>query len=165
MSLGFPAGKYNIRLERPAEYKEASVTLQDNYRARLSQKQFAQVSTEKTTLRGEIGKANRTDSVQHSLDSLDHNGKYRVTFNLVDTDKEPRKGMQFGLFAASAHDYMLGSQVSLFANGAKREIHGMQLTFGVNYVRDRIEGVQASTLVNIAGEFEGVQAGFCEPYS
>ena len=160
MSLGFPAGKYNIRLERPAEYKEASVTLQDNYRARLSQKQFAQVSTEKTTLRGEIGKANRTDSVQHSLDSLDHNGKYRVTFNLVDTDKEPRKGMQFGLFAASAHDYMLGSQVSLFANGAKREIHGMQLTFGVNYVRDRIEGVQASTLVNVTGEFEGVQAGF-----
>ena len=160
MSLGFPAGKYNIRLERPAEYKEASVTLQDNYHARLSQKQFAQVSTEKTTLRGEIGKANRPDSVQHSLDSLDHNGKYRVTFNLVDTDKEPRKGMQFGLFAASAHDYMLGSQVSLFANGAKREIHGMQLTFGVNYVRDRIEGVQASTLVNIAGEFEGVQAGF-----
>ena len=160
MSLGFPAGKYNIRLERPAEYKEASVTLQDNYRARLSQKQFAQVSTEKTTLRGEIGKANRTDSAQHSLDSLDHNGKYRVTFNLVDTDKEPRKGMQFGLFAASAHDYMLGSQVSLFANGAKREIHGMQLTFGLNMARDRIEGAQASTVFNYAGEFDGLQVSF-----
>ena len=56
MSLGFPAGKYSVRLERPAEYKEASVTLQDNYRARLSQKQFAAVSAEKTTLRGEIAR-------------------------------------------------------------------------------------------------------------
>jgi hypothetical protein len=160
MSLGFPAGKYNIRLERPAEYKEASVTLQDNYRARLSQKQFAAVSAEKTTLRGEIKSENRADSVERSLDSLDHNGKYRMTFDLVDREKEPRKGVQFGLFATVAHDYMLGSQVSLFANAAKKEIHGMQLTFGLNMAKDRIEGAQASTLINIAGEFEGMQVGF-----
>ncbi|MBO7414504.1 MAG: caspase family protein [Fibrobacter sp.] len=160
MSLGFPAGKYSVRLERPAEYKEATVTLQDNYRAHLTQKQFAAVSAEKTTLRGEIGDANRADSVKKSLDSLDHNGTYRMTFNLVDTDKEPRKGIQFGLFVTGAHDYMLGSQISLFANAAKKEIHGMQLTFGMNFARDRIEGAQVSSFVNIAGEFEGVQASF-----
>lgn len=162
MSLGFPAGKYVVRLERPAEYKEASVTLQDNYRARLSQKQFAAVTTEKTVMRGEIG-GNREcasgDTVACSLDSLDHYGKYRMTFNLVDSDKEPRKGMQFGLFATAAHDYMLGSQVSLFANGAKREIHGIQLTLGLNAAKDRIEGVQATPLINYAGSIEGVQLG------
>ena len=160
MSLGFPAGKYVVRLERPAEYKEASVTLQDNYRARLSQKQFVLVSAEKTTLRGEFKSTDRADSVLISLDSLDHYGKYRMTFDLVDRERDPRKGMQFGLFATVAHDYMLGSQVSLFANAARREIHGMQLTFGLNIVKDRIEGAQASTLINIAGEFKGVQAGF-----
>ena len=160
MSLGFPAGKYYVRLERSAEYKEASVTLQDNYRARLSQKQFVVVSVEKTTLRGEIKSTDRPDSVAYSLDSLDRNRKYRVTFNLVDKDTEPRKGMQYGLFAAITHDYMLGSQVSLFANAAKKEIHGMQLTFGLNMARDRIEGAQASTVFNYAGEFEGMQVSF-----
>ena len=54
MSLGFPAGKYTVRLERPAEYKEASVTLYDNNRARLGKKQFTAVAVEKTALRGEI---------------------------------------------------------------------------------------------------------------
>ena len=160
MSLGFPAGKYYVRLERSAEYKEASVTLQDNYRARLSQKQFVVVSIEKTTLRGEIKSTDRPDSVAYSLDSLDRNRKYRVTFNLVDKDTEPRKGMQYGLFAAITHDYMLGSQVSLFANAAKKEIHGMQLTFGLNMARDRIEGAQASTVFNYAGEFDGLQVSF-----
>ncbi|MBO7105581.1 MAG: caspase family protein [Fibrobacter sp.] len=162
MSLGFPAGRYNVRLERPAEYKEASVVLQDNYRARLSQKQFAMLSTEKTTLRGEIGGKGDCasgDTIACSIDSLDHNGKYRMTFNLVDVDKEPRKGMQFGLFAAATHDYMLGSQVSLFANGAKREIHGIQLTMGLNAAKDRIEGVQASSMINYAGSIEGLQLG------
>ena len=160
MSLGFPAGKYNVRLERAAGYREASVVLQDNYRARLSQKQFVVVTAEKTTLRGEIKSTGRPDSVAYSLDSLDRNGKYRVTFNLVDKDTEPRKGMQYGLFATMTHDYMLGSQVSLFANAAKKEIHGMQLTFGLNMARDRIEGAQASTVFNYAGEFDGLQVSF-----
>lgn len=160
MSLGFPAGKYNVRLERAAGYREASVVLQDNYRARLSQKQFVVVTAEKTTLRGEIKSSGRPDSVAYSLDSLDRNGKYRVTFNLVDKDTEPRKGMQYGLFATMTHDYMLGSQVSLFANAAKKEIHGMQLTFGLNMARDRIEGAQASTVFNYAGEFDGLQVSF-----
>lgn len=157
MSLGFPAGKYSVRLERPAEYKEASVTLQDNYRARLSRKQFAAVSAERTTLRGEIKNENRLDSVEYSIDSLDHNGKYRVTFNLVDKDREPRKGVQLGLFVTRTDSYMLGTQVSLFANIARKEMHGVQLSAVYNGSKEHFEGAQASAVVNYAKSFDGVQ--------
>ena len=157
MSLGFPAGKYVVRLERPAEYKEASVTLQDNYRARLSQKQFALVAAEKTTLRGEIKSEGRPDSVERSIDSLDHNGKYRVTFNLVDKDTEPRKGVQMGLFVTRTDSYMLGSQLSLFANIARKEMHGLQLSAVFNGSKEHFEGAQASAVVNYAESFSGIQ--------
>ena len=157
MSLGFPAGKYSVRLERPAEYKEASVTLQDNYRARLSQKQFAAVSAERTTLRGEIKNDDRPDSVEYSIDSLDHNGKYRVTFNLVDKDREPRKGVQLGLFVTRTDSYMLGTQASLFANIARKEMHGVQLSAVYNGSKEHFEGAQASAVVNYAKSFDGVQ--------
>ena len=157
MSLGFPAGKYSVRLERPAEYKEASVTLQDNYRARLSQKQFVVVSAEQTTLRGEIKNDNRPDSVEYSIDSLDHNGKYRVTFNLVDKDREPRKGVQLGLFVTRTDSYMLGTQASLFANIARKEMHGVQLSAVYNGSKEHFEGAQASAVVNYAKSFDGVQ--------
>ena len=157
MNLGFPAGKYSVRLERPAEYGEATITLQDNYRARLSRNQFAAVTAEKTALRGEIANKNRADSVEYSLDSLDHNGKYRVTFNLVDKDKEPRKGLQMGLFVTRTDSYMLGSQVSLFANIARKEMHGMQLSATFNGSKEHFEGAQISGVVNYAKSFDGLQ--------
>ena len=157
MSLGFPAGKYSVRLERPAEYKEATVALQDNYRARLSQKQFNTIVAEKTTLRGEIKSEGRSDSVEYSLDSLDHNGKYRVTFSLVDKDHEPRKGLQMGLFVTRTDSYMLGSQISLFANIARKEMHGMQLSATFNGAKKHFEGAQVSGVVNYAGSFDGLQ--------
>ncbi|WP_297698084.1 caspase family protein [uncultured Fibrobacter sp.] len=157
MSLGFPAGKYSVRLERPAEYKEATVSLQDNYRARLSQKQFNAIAAEKTMLRGEIRSEGRSDSVEYSLDSLDHNGKYRVTFNLVDKDREPRKGLQMGLFVTRTDNYMLGSQISLFANIARKEMHGLQLTATFNGAKEHFEGAQVSSVVNYAGSFDGLQ--------
>ena len=157
MSLGFPAGKYSIRLERPAEFKEASVTLQDNYHARLSQKQFTKVAAEKTALRGEIKNEGRADSVEYSLDSLDHNGKHRVTFNFVDIDREPRKGLQMGLLVARSDSYMLGSQLSLFANIARKEMHGMQLTTTFNGAKEHFEGAQISGTVNYANSFAGIQ--------
>jgi hypothetical protein len=157
MSLGFPAGKYSVRLERPAEYKEATVALQDNYRARLSQKQFNTIVAEKTTLRGEIKSEGRSDSVEYSLDSLDHNGKYRVTFNLVNKDHEPRKGLQMGLFVTRTDSYMLGSQISLFANIARKEMHGMQLSATFNGAKEHFEGAQVSGVVNYAGSFDGLQ--------
>ena len=160
MSLGFPAGKYSVRLERPAEFSEAVVTLQNNRREKLSHKQFAAVSAEQTTLRGEIG-GNRVcadgDTIACSLDSLDHNGKYRVTFNAVDSDKEPRKGIQIGFFVAEADDYMLGTQLSLIANVAKKEMHGLQVTDIYNGVNAHFEGAQISGMINYAQSFDGAQ--------
>ena len=160
INLGLAAGKYSVRLERPAEYKEASVTLQDNYRAQLTQKQFNTIVAEKTTLRGEIGTRGDCasgDTVACSLDSLDHNGKYRVTFNAYDHDKEPRKGLQIGVLATKTDSYMLGSQISLFANIASKEMHGLQLTLFYNGANNHFEGAQISNLVNYAHSFDGVQ--------
>ena len=160
MSLGFPAGRYSIRLERPAEYSEAIVTLQDNYRARLTHRQFAAVSAEKTTLRGEIGgtrSCESGDTIACSLDSLDHYGKYRVTFNAVDKDSEPRKGIQLGFFVAKASENMLGSQLSLIANIARKEMHGLQVTDIYNGVNGNFEGAQISGVMNYAKSFEGAQ--------
>ena len=160
MSLGFPAGKYTVRLERPAEFSEAVVTLQNNRREKLSHRQFAAVSAEQTTLRGEIGglrDCTAGDSIACSLDSLDHNGKYRVTFNAVDSDKEPRKGIQIGFFVAEADDYMLGTQLSLIANVAKKEMHGLQVTDIYNGANAHFEGAQISGMINYAQSFDGAQ--------
>ena len=111
-------------------------------------------------LRGEIG-GERTcaagEPIACSLDSLDHNGKYRVTFNAADTDKQPRKGIQIGFFVAKTEDYMLGTQVSLFANVAEKEMHGLQVTEFYNGVNAHFEGVQLSGLANYAESFDGVQ--------
>lgn len=164
MSLGFPAGKYSVRMERPAEYKEATVTLQDNYRARLSQKQFAAVSAEKTTLRGSNEfVSERTcaggDMDQCSLDSLDRNGISHTTFNLYDRDKEPRKGVQLGLFATRADDYLIGSQVSFLVNSANKDMRGLQVTGLIN-LGENVDGAQISGTVNYAESFQGLQFGF-----
>ena len=160
INLGLAAGKYSVRLERPAEYKEASVTLQDNYRAQLTQKQFSAIVAEKTTLRGEIarrGDCASDDTTACSLDSLDHNGKYRVTFNLVDKDRKPRKGLQMGLFVTRTDSYMLGSQISIFANITRKEMHGLQLSAVFNGAKEHFEGAQISSVMNYAGSFDGIQ--------
>lgn len=160
MSLGFPAGKYTVRLERPAEFSEAVVTLQNNRREKLSHRQFAAVSAEQTTLRGEIGglrDCTAGDSIACSLDSLDHNGKYHVTFHAVDSDKDPRKGIQIGVFVAEADDYMLGTQLSFIANVAKKEMHGLQVTDIYNGANAHFEGAQISGMINYAQSFDGAQ--------
>ena len=163
MSLGFPAGKYSVRLERPLEYKEATVTLQDNYRARLSNKQFKSVLAEKTTLRGEI-KSERScangDAAKCSLDSLDHNGVSRTTFDFYDRESDPRKGVQLGLFATKTSDYMIGSQASLFVNNARKEMRGIQVTGLLNIAGEHIEGAQISGVMNYAESVDGLQFAF-----
>ena len=163
MSLGFPAGKYSVRLERPLEYKEASITLYDNNRARLDNKQFKSVLAEKTTLRGEI-KSERScangDAAKCSMDSLDRNGVSRTTFDFYDREKEPRKGVQLGLFATKASDYMIGSQVSLFVNNSRKEMRGIQVTGLLNIASEHIEGAQISGVVNYAESVDGLQFGF-----
>ena len=163
MSLGFPAGKYSVRLERPAEYKEASITLYDNNRARLGKKQFTAVAVEKTALRGEI-KSGRScangDTAKCSLDSLDRNGVSRTTFDFYDRDKDPRKGVQLGLFATKTKNYMVGSQVSLFVNSADKDMRGIQITGLLNIANENIDGAQISGTVNYAESVDGLQLSY-----
>lgn len=163
MSLGFPAGKYSVRLERPAEYKEASITLYDNNRARLGKKQFTAVAVEKTALRGEI-KSERScangDTAKCSLDLLDRNGVSRTTFGFYDRDNDPRKGVQLGLFATKTKDYMVGSQVSLFVNSADKDMRGLQVTGLLNIANENIDGAQISGTVNYAESVDGLQLSY-----
>ena len=163
MSLGFPAGKYSVRMERPAEFKEASITLYDNNRARLSKKQFNAVTVEKTALRGEIG-GKRTcengDAAKCSLDSLDRNGISHTTFGFYDRDYEPRKGVQLGLLATRAKDYMVGSQVSLFVNTANKDMRGIQVTALLNIANENIDGAQISGTINYAQSVDGLQLSY-----
>ena len=163
MSLGFPAGKYSVRMERPAEFREASITLYDNNRARLSKKQFNAVTVEKTALRGEIG-GKRTcengDAAKCSLDSLDRNGISHTTFGFYDRDYEPRKGVQLGLLATRAKDYMVGSQVSLFVNTANKDMRGIQVTALLNIANENIDGAQISGTINYAQSVDGLQLSY-----
>lgn len=165
MSLGLPAGKYGVRLEtamnaKTATIKEANVALVNGKHENLALSNFKDADIEKTVLRGEIGgrsSCNNGDTVACSLDSLDHNGSFRTTFNFYDHEKEPRKGLQIGFFFAKTEDYMLGSQISLFANVAKKEMHGLQMSLFANVVDDHFEGIQLNTTLNYAKSFDGAQ--------
>lgn len=162
MSLGLPAGNYTVNLQQKTDYMGATVALVNGKREKISMGNFTSVVAEQTVFRGEIG-GNRScpggDTIACSLDSLDHHGRFRTTFNFVDRDKEPRKGLQLGLLTTHANDYMLGTQVSLIANIAKKEMHGLQATTVVNVARKHFEGVQISSAVNYAGSFSGSQIG------
>lgn len=162
MSLGLPAGKYTVRLERKAEFKETEIVLSDGSQRSVKVGDFKKVNAEKTVARGgvEFG-ADRScsdkDSIACSLDSLDRNGKYRVTFNAADVEESPRKGTQLGVFLSRSKDYMLGTQVSLIANIADKEMHGLQLSGVVNVAAERLEGAQIAAMVNYADNFDGLQ--------
>lgn len=160
MSLGLPAGNYTVNLQQKTDYMGATVALVNGKREKISISNFKSVMAEQTVFRGEIG-GNRScpggDTIACTLDSLDHNGKFRTTFNFVDTDSDPRKGLQLGLFVARTKDYMLGTQVSLFANIAQKEMHGLQATTIVNVAKDHFEGAQLSSVANYAGSFDGAQ--------
>ena len=160
MSLGLPAGNYTVNLQQKMDYMGATVALVNGKREKISMGNFKSVMAEQTVFRGEIG-GNRScpggDTIACSLDSLDHNGKFRTTFNFVDTDNDPRKGLQLGLFVARTKDYMLGTQVSLIANIAQKEMHGLQATTIANVAKDHFEGAQLSSVANYAGSFDGAQ--------
>ena len=160
MSLGLPAGRYAVNLQQDLDYMGASVVLSNGKREKVSLGSFKSVAAEQTVLRGEIG-GNRNctsgDNVACSLDSLDYRGRFRTTFNFVDADDKPRKGLQLGLFVTRTKDYMLGTQVSLIANIAQKEMHGLQATTIVNVAKDHFEGAQLSSVVNYAGSLDGAQ--------
>ena len=160
MSLGLPAGRYAVNLQQEPDYMGATVVLSNGKREKVSLSNFKSVAAEKTVLRGELkprGTCESGDDIACSLDSLDKNGRYRTTFNFIDTDKEPRKGLQVGLLVTRTKDYMLGSQLSLAANIAQKEMHGLQITTGGNIALQHFEGVQISTALNYARSFDGVQ--------
>lgn len=160
MSLGLPSGRYTLNLQQDIDYMGASVMLANGKREKIALDDFKSVHVEQTVLRGELkrrGTCAEGDHIACSLDSLDRNGKYRTTFNFVDTDKEPRKGVQVGLLVTRTKDYMLGSQLSLAANIAQKEMHGLQITTGLNIAKHHFEGAQISTTLNYAGSFDGVQ--------
>ena len=160
MSLGLPAGNYTVNLQQKVDFMGATVVLSNGKREKISLGDFKSVAAELTVFRGEIrrnGICADGDTVACSLDSLDHNGKFRTTFNFVDTEHEPRKGLQLGLLVARTENYMLGTQVSLIANVAKKEMHGLQATTVVNVARDHFDGAQLSSAVNYAGSLNGVQ--------
>ena len=160
MSLGLPAGNYTVNLQQKMDYMGATVALVNGKREKISISNFKSVMAEQTVFRGEIG-GNRScpggDTIACSLDSLDHHGRFRTTFNFVNRDKKPRKGLQLGLLTTYANDYMLGTQVSLIANIAKKEMHGLQATTIVNVAKDHFEGAQLSSVANYAGSFDGAQ--------
>lgn len=160
MSLGLPAGNYTVNLQHGIDYMGTSVKLVNGKREKISMGNFTSVVAEQTVFRGEIG-GNRScpggDTIACSLDSLDHHGRFRTTFNFVNRDKKPRKGLQLGLLTTHANDYMLGTQVSLFANIAQKEMHGLQATTIVNVAKDHFEGAQLSSVANYAGSFDGAQ--------
>lgn len=153
MELGLPSGKYAVLLERPAMNLAYDVNVANGKRENVSAAQFHEINRETTVSRGEI----RADSVNVRFDSLDHNGKFRTTFNLVDRDTAPRKGMMLGLFVTRTEDIMLGSQLALIGNVAKEEIHGLQVAPVFNISRKKIEGFQLSSAVNISRSFNGLQ--------
>ena len=161
MSLGLPAGNYTVNLQQKADYKGTTVALSNGKREKITAGDFKSVAVEQTVARGEIrgnGNCAEGDAVACSLDSLDHNSRFRTTFNFIDRESEPRKGLQLGLLSTHANDYMLGSQLSLFANIAHKEMHGLQVTSIVNVAKDHFEGAQVSSAVNYARSFNGVQA-------
>lgn len=160
MSLGLPAGAYEIHLEKSVAHKAASINLSNGEIENVTLAQFKDVSVEKTVARGELGgkrSCANGDSVMCSLDSLDHSASFRTTFNAVDKDTLPRKGLQIGVFTSLAADYMIGAQLSLFVNTSKKEMHGIQVAGVTNITRDHFEGAQISGIVNYAGSFDGLQ--------
>lgn len=155
MELGLPAGKYNIQLEKPAMQFVADVTIANGKRENVSEANFKQMERVATVSRGEIG----GNGENERIDSLDRNGRFRTTFNLVDISHEPRKGLMLGLFLAKSNDVMLGSQVSLIGNVAREEMHGLQVSPIFNIAKSNYEGLQLSSTFNFAHELEGVQVG------
>lgn len=155
MELGLPAGKYTVQLEHFAENKICEVDVANGNRKNVNISQFHSVERERTVSRGEIGGVPQNSR----MDSLDHNGKFRTTFNAVDIAHEPRKGLMLGFFLTKSNDIMLGSQVSIIGNVAHEEMHGLQVSPIFNIAKKNYEGLQLSSTFNFAHELEGVQVG------
>ena len=160
MSLGLPAGNYEIHLENSARHSAAKVALVNRKMENVTQENFSDVAVERTVARGEIltdKSCVQGDTAACSLDSLERNAAFRTTFNAVDVEFASRKGFQLGLFATVASDYMIGSQVSVIANIARKEFHGIQISTTLNFSKDHLSGAQIASTFNYARSFDGLQ--------
>lgn len=154
MELGLSEGNYQVQVNREklGNALSMNVKLAKGNHKTLQESDFKVVALDNTVSRGSCD----SSSVKNSLDSLDHNGNSRVTFNFVDADDNPRKGVQVGLFVTDARKNFIGSQVSLFANVTRKNSTGLQVTTGVN-VANNMNGVQLSATGNVAKKIEGAQ--------
>ncbi|MCQ2054447.1 MAG: caspase family protein [Fibrobacter sp.] len=154
MELGLSEGNYQVQVNREklGNVLSMNVKLAKGNHKTLQESDFKVVALDNTVSRGGCDSC----TVESSLDSLDHNGNSRVTFNFVDADDNPRKGVQVGLFVTDARKNFIGSQVSLFANVTRKNSTGLQVTTGVN-VANNMNGVQLSATGNVAKKIEGAQ--------
>lgn len=159
MSLGLPAGKYTVRLERNADLNETNVELTNGKQQKVTVRDFKAVSAEKTVARGEIKSSVVDENMEARFDSLDHNSRFRTTFNAADKAHEPRKGLMMGVFLSMSDDIMIGAQASLIGNLAKNDMHGMQVSPIFNIGKKNFQGLQLSGGFNYAGHMDGPQIG------
>jgi len=159
MSLGLPAGVYAVRLEKQAEYKEASVSLVNGKQQAVLDADFKKIKAEKTVARGEIKPSVVDNEKADRIDSLDRNGRFRTTFNAADRENNPRKGLMLGVFLTKSNDIMLGGQASVMGNIARDEMHGIQLASVFNIAKDNYQGLQVSGAFNYAHRIDGLQVG------
>lgn len=146
LELGLPSGKYKVQMILSEQNLACDVSLKEGRKEKLSNQKFTRVELSKTVSRGGEG----------SSDSLPMSSK-RVSFNLIDNEKLPRKGTQFGFFVANAEEDMVGSQFSLILNNARKSFLGLQLS-AVGNIAKNIDGTQISSVFNIAKEeMDGVQ--------
>lgn len=154
MELGLSEGNYQVQVNREKLGNALTMDVKlakENHKI-LQESDFKVVALDNTVSRGGCDSC----TVESSLDSLDHNGKSRVSFNFVDIDKDPRKGVQVGLLITDAQKDFIGSQVSLFANVTRKNSMSLQVTTGVN-VANNMDGVQLSVMTNVAKKIDGIQ--------
>ncbi|MDR2594778.1 MAG: caspase family protein [Fibromonadaceae bacterium] len=169
IELGMPIGKYSIQMEVPSKiWMAKEVQISEGKKNVLSMKDMQSIEREKAVARG-----NADSSGMTGLDSA-RAKPFKVNFNAYAYNKEPANELQLGVFFAGAHRALYGTQVSIIGNTAMddmagtqasglmniatKNFYGAQLTSVFNYA-DSISGLQASATLNIAKNFNGVQAG------
>jgi len=169
IELGMPVGKYSIQMEAPSKmWMAKEVQISEGKKNLLSINDMQNIERQTAVARGNADSSGIT-----GLDSA-RARPFKFNFNAYAYNKEPANELQLGVFFTGAHralygtqisiigniatDDMAGTQTSAIMNIATKNFYGAQLTGGVNYAYN-ISGLQASSTLNIAGKFNGVQAG------
>jgi len=169
IELGMPVGKYSIQMEVPSKiWMAKEVQISEGKKNVLSMNDMQNIEREKAVARG-----NADSSSMTGLDSA-RAKPFKFNFNAFVYNKEPANEFQIGLFFASAQsalsgtqtsllgnlatEDMAGAQISMLMNVAMKNIYGMQLSYTFNYAHS-IDGLQAFSTLNMAGNFNGAQAG------